>query len=750
MPCPDVRTLRPMLATLAEPPLQDPQLIYEPKYDGIRAIIEVVPPVGSGRAAAYAKGSGAPGRSGTRSPEGAKGRTVAQGRRAEGQRPSRVRIFSRLGNEKSAQFPEIVQALSTLGETLRSPVIIDGEIVALDEHGQPAGFQRLQGRIHLTTVRDVETAGQPVALIAFDILCEDGTDLCHLPLTERRARLERVFALTGSRPSRRSGSSGAAATRAIPSGSTLLRLSEVARGDGRPLFSQAKERGWEGLIVKRANSPYQPGKRTPDWRKLKLVRRQEFVVGGWTEPRASRSYFGALLLGYYDNGVLKYAGHTGSGFDHKELARVWKLLRPLETTRCPFGTTPKTNERPHWVEPELIAEVKFSEWTDEGILRHPIYIGLREDIKPETVRREPMARLPVMTAHSARPPARELSPKSRGRATEDAALRHLHDELQRIEADRGEGVLMLPGDIRMTVTNLKKVFWPKGKITKGALLRYYVTVAPYLLPVVEDRPLVMKRFPNGIKGPAFYQQRAPDSVPEGVRVQKVEGDKEVPARLIGGSLVTLLYMTQLAAISQDPWFSRVQSPHMADHAAIDLDPGEGVPFARVLDTARWVRDELETLGVRGFPKTSGADGLHIYVPLEPGTPYEAGMIFCQIIATMVAEKHPKVATVERKVRSRGRTVYVDYLQNIEGKTLACAYSARASDYAGASTPLTWKEIDEGLDRRDFTIRTLPGRLKEVGDLWAGLRKAKGTDLRAVEKYAALGSRNSALGTRRSG
>jgi bifunctional non-homologous end joining protein LigD len=705
-------------------------------------------------------------------PQGAEGRTFAQGRRAEGERTPRVRIFSRLGNEKSAQFPELVQALAAFGEKLPSPVIIDGEIVALDEQGEPAGFQRLQGRIHLTTVREADTTGQPVALIAFDLLCEGRTDLCGLPLTERRTRLERVFAPAGARTSRRSGSAGSAAALETPSRSTLLRLSGVARGDGRLLFSQAKARGWEGLIVKRANSPYQPGKRTPDWRKLKLVRRQEFVVGGWTEPRASRSYFGALLLGYYDDGVLKYAGHTGSGFDQKELARVWKLLRPLETTRCPFATTPKTNERPHWVEPELVAEVKFSEWTDEGMLRHPIYLGLREDVKAETVRREPMARLPVMTAHTARPQAlvkarpappplaaAPLSgpgapPPSAGRgrrlrssqrpqalsqpvsnATRDAALRHLHDELQRIEADRGEGVITLPGNVRMTVTNLKKVFWPKGKITKGALMRYYVTVAPYLLPVVEDRPLVMKRFPNGVSGKAFYQQRAPDSVPAGVRVEKVEGDKEVPARLIGGSLATLLYMTQLAAISQDPWFSRVQSPHVADHAAIDLDPGEGVPFARVLDTARWVRDELETLGVRGFPKTSGADGLHIYVPLEPGTPYEAGMIFCQIIATMVAEKHPKVATVERRVRTRGRTVYVDYLQNIEGKTLACAYSARASDYAGASTPLTWTEIDEGLDRRDFTIRTLPGRLKDVGDLWAGLRKAKGTNLRAVEKYA---------------
>ena len=204
---------------------------------------------------------------------------------------------------------------------------------------------------------------------------------------------------------------------------------------------------------------------------------------------------------------------------------------------------------------------------------------------------------------------------------------------------------------------------------------------------------------------------------------------------MGGSLKTLLYMTQLAAISQDPWFSRVQTPGIADHVAIDLDPMPDAPFSRVLDVARWVRDELATLGAAAYPKTSGADGLHIFIPLPAGTPYEAGLIYCQIVATMVAAKHPKVATVERAVRARGADmVYVDYLQNIEGKTLACAYSARASAYAGASTPLTWDEIDSGVDRTDFTIRTLPARLAEAGDLWSGLRQSKGVKLRAVERY----------------
>jgi bifunctional non-homologous end joining protein LigD len=245
----------------------------------------------------------------------------------------------------------------------------------------------------------------------------------------------------------------------------------------------------------------------------------------------------------------------------------------------------------------------------------------------------------------------------------------------------------------------------------------------------------MKRFPNGIDAPPFYQHRALD-VPPGVRTEIVTYGGDTRPQMVGGDLLTLLYMAQLAAISQDPWFSRVQSPDEADYVAIDLDPMPDVPFSQVLDVARWVRDELKSLGAAGFPKTSGAEGLHIYIPLQPGTPYEAGMLFCQIVATVVAQKHPKQATVERMVKNRGKHVYVDYLQNIPGKTLATAYSARASEYAGASTPLTWREVDEGVDREAFTIRTVPERLKRVGDLWAGLRKSKGVDLSRATRYGA--------------
>jgi bifunctional non-homologous end joining protein LigD len=303
------------------------------------------------------------------------------------------------------------------------------------------------------------------------------------------------------------------------------------------------------------------------------------------------------------------------------------------------------------------------------------------------------------------------------------------EQLRALETARKDGLLVLPDGDELKVTNLHKVFWPKQKLTKGDLMRYYARVAPFILPAVADRPLVMKRFPNGVAAPPFYQHRAAE-VPAGVRTQVVGVVEERP-QIIGGSLKALLYMTQLAAISQDPWFSRVAHPEFADYAAFDLDPVEDLPFARVLDVARWIRDELDGLGVSGVAKTSGGDGLHIYIPLPAGTPYEAGMIYCQIVAAMVEKKHPRLATTERSVKARGNRVYIDCLQNILGKTLATAYSARASDYAGVSTPVTWQEVDDGFDRSDFTITTAPDRFEKIGDLWAKLRKAKGVDLRKV-------------------
>jgi bifunctional non-homologous end joining protein LigD len=680
-------SVRPMLATLAEPPLTGRGLVYEPKYDGIRALVHVPP---------------------TDDPNG-------------------VRLWSRLGNDKTSQFPSLVRAIEPLRRSLPAPLLLDAEIVALDHKGNPAGFQRLQGRIHLTGAREVDAIdkAQPVALIAFDLLRDGDDDVRGLPLTERRARLD-------------------AHIRPYLSGT--LRISEQVSEDGTALDARARREGWEGLIVKEAAGPYQSGRRSPTWRKRKVVHEQEFVVGGWTEPRHTRSYFGALLLGVHDDttGALTYVGHTGTGFDQTELERVSKLLKAREIPRSPFSTQPKTNEPPHWVRPDLVAQVRFTEWTADAKLRHPVYLGLRDDKRASDVHREE----PVKRSDRGQTRVRQGSDRGRTRRKThqptagklDPALSRVIDQIQALEHARRDGTIELPDGGRIGVTNPAKVFWPQGKLTKGDLLRYYVEVSPLILPAVADRPLVMKRFPNGITGMAFYQQRKRlEQPPPGVRIETIadridpilEGDEQ---RFIGGSLITLLYMTQIAAISQDPWFSRVQSPLDADYAAIDLDPDDDAPFSRVLEVARWVHDELEALGVAGVPKTSGSSGLHIYIPLPPDTSYESGQLFCQIVATFVASRHPKVATVERTVRARPKgTVYVDFLQNILGKTLATAYSARASDFAGVSTPLTWDEVHEGVNPKDFTIKSAPARFREVGDLWVRLRKSKPANLESVFK-----------------
>ena len=680
-----------MLATLPAqtPALTVDEFVYEPKYDGIRAIVEVVP----------------------------------------GKDKAVVRLWSRNGNEKTAQFPEIVDAVGKWGRKLPGPVVLDGEVTALDAHGKPTGFQRLQHRIHVSVPgyrsnkAQLSADEQPAALIVFDLLRDDGDDLRALPLTERRARLEKLF--KKHRPA-----------------SKALWLTEQAVGSGESLMARARQEQWEGLIVKLARSPYRTGKRSPEWMKVKLVKQDEFVIAGWTAPQGTRVHFGALILGAKGtSGALEYVGDVGTGFTGAELDRLMDLLKRIETPTCPFATKPKVKATAHWVKPVLVAQVRYTEMTDEGRLRHPSYLGLRDDKAAKAVRVPRVSAFAAEGRYGGTSPklarktaASEGGPAVLAESVTDHDVASLLDQLNAFEKARKNGALKLPGGDTLEVTNLHKIFWPQGKHTKGDLIRHYARVAPYILPVIHNRPLVMKRSPNGVDAPFFYQHRAPDVPPPGVRSESLPDD-DVPSRLIGGSLKTLLYMAQLASISMDPFFSTLDDLDAADQVAIDLDPQPGATFATILDVARWVQDELDRVNVPGFPKTSGSEGLHIFIPLPKGTPYQAGMLFCQIIATMVATKHPKVATVERSVRKRkDQTIYVDYLQNIQGKTLASAYSARVSPFAGVSTPLTWKEVHDRPAPQDFTIDTIAARIKKVGDLWENLRRHKGANLlAAIEK-----------------
>ena len=677
-----------MLAELAPPDthdrlLRNERLIFEPKYDGIRTLVAL-------------DGAAAP------------------------------VIYTRLGRDKTPEFPDLVDPLLHLARRLGRPVLFDGEIVATGDDGEPLPFQHLQDRLQVRGAAAQAAARQvPAALILFDLLRDGDDDLRPLPCSERRKQLERL--LRGRR-------------RDIH----LIRLADSQVGGGEALAAERRAQGWEGLIVKQPASRYVAGRRSTQWQKLKFTRSDEFVVGGWTAPRGSRRHFGALLLGYYPTGrratratPLIFAGQVGSGFTDTELDRVAEQLTPLATETPPFAEVPAPHrpETRHWSRPELVARVTFTQWTRDGLLRNPVYNGLTDDMRPLAVRHDDRRQVAAP-----RPAKRRKRPEPEPHPEPAAA--DLLDELSALEARKRPGTLVLADGARLPVGNLHKVFWPEPGLTKGDLLRYYLRIAPYLLPVVAGRPLIMKRFPNGIEGKAFYQHRAPDPIPEGTRVanvpEKLDDDasssagSEVPY-LIGGALQTLLYMAQLAVISQDPWFSTLDQLEAANMAALDLDPMPEAPFGRVLDVARWIHDELERLAIPSFVKTSGSEGLHIFVPLPPGTPYQAGMIFCQIVATVVAARHPEAATVERMVRRRASdAVYIDTLQNIYGKTLACAYSARASAFAGVSTPLAWPEVHDGprsgLQPHDFTMRSIHARLERVGDLWAGLRSVAPADL----------------------
>lgn len=593
---------------------------------------------------------------------------------------AKVQLLSRNGIDKSAQFPEVVEALRAFVGRRRSTLVMDGELVGI-EGGALGRFQSMQARVHERDTQAIASgrAGQPVALMVFDLLHDGTRSRVGEPWHTRRAALEILFAA-------RAPAGGVAVG--------ALRLGEAVLHDGDALMARAKAEGWEGIMAKRADAPYAVGVRSRDWLKLKLDRQQEFVVGGWTEPRNSRPFIGALLLGYYRDGALHYAGHVGTGLTHDELAWLHERLRRLERASSPFDTTPAANTVAHWVRPSLVVEVRFNEWTNDGHLRQPVYLGVRTDKRARDIVRE--AVMPRTTAK---------------------------EQVAATPADNAD----------VQFTNLDKVFFRKAKKTKGDVVQYYTAIAPLLLPFIADRPLVLRRYPNGIDQPAFFQQRVAKGVPSTVRTEVVpQPDGTSERRIVGGDLTTLLYCAQLGAIDVNPWHSRVATLSDADYAIIDLDPGEGATFRRVIDVARWTKEIMDELGIVGALKTSGASGLHIYVPLPADTSYDSALLLAKVIATRVSKAHAKQATVTRTVSKRPRgTVYVDYLQNVQGKSVASVFSLRAQPAASVSMPLTWDELTNDLDPREFTIDNVPSQASARATLWSrGL--ATPNDLAALQ------------------
>jgi bifunctional non-homologous end joining protein LigD len=653
---------------------------YEPKYDGIRVI-------------AYATADAA-------------------------------HLVTRNGNDKSMQFPEVIDALRELARKAKRPLVLDGEVVALDGE-EVARFQDLQSRMHTTDRAFIETAreGAPAALVAFDLLVDGEAVITREPWTVRRARLEQRLRNRTSR---------------------ALMLGETVPNDGEELLRKAAKLGWEGVIAKRMGDPYTPGIRSSGWLKLKIEHRQEFVIGGWTEPRKTREHIGALLLGHFDDeGHFVYVGHTGGGFTNAGLRDMHRKLAPLERASSPFSEKVKTNEKAHWVTPKIVVEVKFGEWTADGKLRQPIFLGVRDDKPAREVTREAesvqdrgsvrrtkagAAARAVTKANAKRTTSTRGKKRAKAPITDVPVYANapIVNRLLEIETEGGRGSVPLGRGASINVSSLDKVYFPKDGITKGALMRYYATVAPLILPTVKDRALVLKRTPEGIDGETFFQQKAPDDPPDGVRVEAVpESDGDTKNRLVGGDITTLLYCVQLGCVSTDPWHSRVQSAENPDYTYIDIDPQPKAGFQRVLDCARWAKEEMDALGIHGALKTSGSRGLHIAIPLPASATWETAVTLAQIIAAQVAQKHPADATIERTVSARStRSVYMDYLQNIRGKSVAGPYCVRAKPGAMVSTPLEWSELTDDLDPHEYTIETTPLRFRKVGDLWREQMKSR--------------------------
>src|SRR5215831_8812278 len=474
-----------------------------------------------------------------------------------------------------------------------------------------------------------------------------------------------------------------------------IRFADHVEEAGVSFFNVVAKHGLEGIVAKFKNSEYQQA-RSKYWLKIKTQHTDHFVVGGFTPPEGSRKYFGALLVGLYTNGDLIYVGRSGGGFDDQTLVETMKELKPLETNKCPFKEVPAEVKRSTWVQPQLVCEIRFSEWTADKKLRAPIFQGFRDDIDPKQCRLDDSL------------PERGLQP-----ATTSA---------DKVATDSETVVAPFSprSQHKIEFTNLDKIFWPEHGYTKGDLIEYYDRISPFLIPHLLDRPLVFERFPNGIHGDSFYQKDAPDHTPGWIRTQEIwSEDVERHIRyFIGADRDQLLYIANTGNIQQNPWMSRVQHLDYPDYLVFDLDPVEA-PYSTVQKIALVLKGILDELGLRGYPKTSGASGIHVHLAvLENTFTYEDVRRFAEAIASIVVQRIPEYATIERVVRKRKpHEVYIDYLQNIRGKTVASVYSPRPRPGAPVSTPLRWEEFKKPIDPNAYTIKTIFKRLDKFGDLF---------------------------------
>ena len=604
----------------------------------------------------------------------------------------KCRLFSRKGRDVTAHYPE----LTSLPQRLRaSQALIDGEIVVLDEKGR-SSFERLQSRMNVARMSQAVMESTPVVYYAFDILYCDGFDLRGVPLIERKQLLREV--LDAQPP---------------------FRYSDHVAEKGRELFELAAQQGAEGVIGKHAHSAYSAG-RNSSWVKLKVVRELDAVIGGITLPGGSREHFGALLLGLYDGKGLKFIGGVGSGFTEAAQAGILGRLEALRISGCPFTVQPDIRQQASWVEPKLVARVKFHEMTSEQRLRQPVFLGLRDDLDAADCQLERQTE-PVVVARPSLAAAKAISDPAQ-----------LEKELQRGHLENV--VVELEGK-RFRLTHLDKVYFPQAKFTKRQVLAYYFRAADFILPFLRDRPLVLHRYPNGIEADSFYQKDASAEKPAWINTITISSEERRDIEYyIADDLAALLFLTNLGCIEHHPWGSRIDDLEHPDYVFFDLDPVEGTSFATVVEVAAEILQMLDRIEMKAYLKTSGATGFHLYLPLERNYTYEQIRAFAEIVARVVAEKLEGRVTFERKVDKLGAgQVYIDYSQNAMGRPLASVYSVRPFPHGTVSAPVSARELRKTLTPKRFTIKTMPGRLKKAGDLWAEFFESRQTLDGALEK-----------------
>lgn len=649
-----------------------------------------------------------------------------------------VRLTSRRGIDYTLQFPEIVADLAA--QAIDS-MVVDGEIVALDPDGRPS-FNALQNRAQLKTGKEISEARQrtPVVLVCFDILHFAGVSLRGSPYVDRRRYLMQCL---------------------LPSASIqLVHVSD----DAGTLYAAAIGSGFEGIVAKRKDGIYTPGKRSPLWLKIKATQTAEFVVGGYTRGKGARDPLGALLLGYWNGRTLQYAGHVGSGLTDPVIADL--LARFAKTARrgSPFAEKPDLHRPTSWLDPEIVVEVTFSDWTPEGLLRAPVFVRVRDDISPRSIRHRPAAEHDRTSTRSrGKPPA----------AAAPAIPRDIIGEiLQQLESKANQLTLAV-GDARIRMTNLDREYWPANRnakhpaITKRGLIRYLAAVSPHMLPHLKDRPLTMIRMPEGINGERFFQKHWDAARPDFVETVTVySGHKEEShTYILANNLPTLLWLGQNGTLEFHVWHSRAnvapdavsQSTDYAsslesleasvlnypDYLVFDIDPyiysgkePKGAEpelnkkgFAGGRHVAFWLRDLLKEMSLDAIVKTSGKTGLHVFVPIDRTVTFDEARQICEMVGRHLMQGHPRQITMEWATEKRTGKIFIDYNMNVRGKTLNVAYSPRGVPGAPVSMPLTWEEL-EAAEPTHFRIDNVLGRLEKSGDRWHDAASSKQSLTRA--------------------